>query len=388
MAWIGVAGSLIVAIVSAVLAARSARKTEQLKADLAKTNADDLERLKTELQEATQQRLQAAKSELDFHNQQRLEAIKAQFTDQGRIKDARLDYLYDAHKRLYRECEPLLFQLAELALNAQHRVYSLARSARRGSIPDWLDVDGYYKRSTMYFLIAPLVVLRLIQRRLTFVDLTLDSHIAGQYRLLRLLYLTFTDDFVFAACARALPYDPNVDDWEPERKKDPARRWRQGIYLGVLDNTIDALVSKDGASCITFGEFEAAHKDTNSTVHKLFLTCSDVLHAFHPRERPVLWRMLVTQTLIYEQILRPSSDASNARVALDGVSPNIPKETLDWRQPNDPETEEEAVREVEQVAREYLEKRLPSVFKAPEQSESGPRDGADAALPGGTEGAV
>jgi hypothetical protein len=98
--------------------------------------------------------------------------------------------------------------------------------------------------------------------------------------------------------------------------------------------------------------------------------------------------MLVTQTFIYEQILRPSTGASSARVALDGVSPDIPKGTLDWRQPEDPETEEEAVRAVEQVAREYLEKRLPSVFEAPGKSKPGPRDVVGPALPDGAAGAV
>src|SRR4051812_6468842 len=50
---------------------------------------------------------------------------------------ARRDYDYEALKRLYAECEPLLFQAFELARDARSRIASLARSAREADLrPD------------------------------------------------------------------------------------------------------------------------------------------------------------------------------------------------------------------------------------------------------------
>jgi hypothetical protein len=153
---------------------------------------------------------------------------------------ARREYEHDAHKRLYAECEPLLFQLAELSAHAYYGVYSLARTARRGDLPNWLSSDSYYLRSTMYKLIAPMVIFRIIQQRLTFVDLSLDLRIAKQYGLLKFLYFTFTDSFDFAKLAPEIEYDPDKDGWEELRKSDQRKYWRQGMYLGALDNSIDA----------------------------------------------------------------------------------------------------------------------------------------------------
>lgn len=74
VAFIGVLSSILVAILSAILTVRNDRKLERIKGDIA-----------------------ASKS----------------------IKDARLDYEYEAKKNLYKQYEPLKFQLfeyAELAL--------------------------------------------------------------------------------------------------------------------------------------------------------------------------------------------------------------------------------------------------------------------------------
>jgi len=51
-------------------------------------------------------------------NQKDLETLKSELADERAESDARRDYEYDARKRLYEECEPLLFQLIELSENA------------------------------------------------------------------------------------------------------------------------------------------------------------------------------------------------------------------------------------------------------------------------------
>jgi hypothetical protein len=389
VAFIAAIASIIVAVLSAIFSYinlriskvnQSALQREQseltkknqteltlLQSNLTLMTQNELERAKSELAENSQTRLESFKAQLTAQNQAEIEFLRARLGEQGKERDARRDYEYEAHKRLYAECEPLLFQLADMAEHAEHRVYSIARSARLGKLPRWLDGDGYYLRSTMYKLMVPLVVFRLIQQRLTFVDLTLDEYIASQYRLLRLLYLTFTDSFDFAQIHPKLEYDPDVKSWQSKRKESEQIYWRQGLYLGTLDNAIDALIvtDKDGKSrWKTYGEFESEFSDKSSNTHKAFLTMADILDSFHPQKRPVLWRMLCTQTLVYKQIIKSQATSKEAstRVGLSAISPQLPTGNLDWRKNPSEATDAEAVLIPMQVAQEYLRTRVPEVF--------------------------
>jgi hypothetical protein len=351
----------------AALTQQNQEQLAHLQSQLTLQTQNELERAKSELAEKSQTRLESHKAELTAKNQTDIEFLRSRLGEQGKDRDARRDYEYEAHKRLYAECEPLLFQLADLAEHAEHRVYSLARSARLGQLPGWLADDGYYLRSTMYKLMVPLVVFRLIQQRLTFVDLTLDEHIASQYRLLRLLYLTFTDSFDFAEIAPKLDYKPDVKNWSVKRQVNERIYWRQGLYLGSLDNSIDALIvanQNEKPRWKTFGEFEAEFSDQSSNTHKMFLTLADTLYGFHPQRRPVLWRMLCAQTLIYKQMIesQATSKEASTRVGLPAISPKLPMGSLDWRRSPSEAPDDEAVIIPMQVAQEYLRTRLPEVF--------------------------
>lgn len=65
---------------------------------------------------------------------EKLAELTARLRDEESIRDARRDYEYEALKRLYAECEPLLFQFFELAEDAESRVRALARDCRMGNL--------------------------------------------------------------------------------------------------------------------------------------------------------------------------------------------------------------------------------------------------------------
>ena len=122
---------------------------------------------------------------LKNRNQRKLEDLRDQIDLRKSERDALRDYEYEARKRLYLECGPLLFQLFELSEGALNRIKGLANTAAQGNLgkdvtDNWL-ARPYYKSSTLYKLIAPLAMVSLIQRRLTLVDLSLDRHIFVQY---------------------------------------------------------------------------------------------------------------------------------------------------------------------------------------------------------------
>jgi hypothetical protein len=256
---------------------------------------------------------------------------------EGKERDARRDYEYEAKKRLYEECEPLLFQTVELVENARDRIASIARSCRSRDLEadgsGWLaQPPGYYFTSTAFQLLAPITSFKIVQRRLTVIDLSLEPQIREQYEILKLLFLSFTRDFDLAGREPVLRYDPDrADPDEPHRvrllSEEPAVFGRQGLYRGTLDVVVDALIrtvgqtSEDGKGgterCKTFGEFLAEFEAAGSPVDRIRPELDELFVGFHPQRRPVLWRVLVAQALLYDAFLGVRSDLGELASHLD-----------------------------------------------------------------------
>ena len=301
-------------------------------------------------------------------NQRDFEVLRSQLEEEKKEKDAWRDYQYEARKRLYHECEPLLFLLAEVSENALGRIYGLVRSARNGNLgptPDgWLFGDDYYYfTSTLYRLLAPTAVFKLLRRRLTSVDLTVDRRIKAQYELAKLLYRTFRDDYQFAGIEPRLEYDPNHEEWQERSRKRPEVYWRQGVIWGRLDNAIDALTARDpdgDLQLMSYGIFETTYLDQGSDLRRQFELVIVPLLRFHPKTRPVFWRMLVTQAHLYETLLRAHRAASPDEVSdrvLDLV-PDLERGRFDWRENPGEATDEKVLVEPFTAAWVYLESHL------------------------------
>jgi hypothetical protein len=250
-----------------------------------------------------------------------IELLKAQlavFNEEvtGQNK-ARRDYRYEAKKRLYAQVEPLLFQLTEAGESALYRIYSLARATRNGNLDGeygWLDGTGYYMASTIYKLIAPLVIVRILKRKLTLVDLTVDPRINLQYQISKWIYNSYGDDFQLArggvdegqSNELALEYYPHDSNWEAKRNNEPEKFWRQGIPIGYVDNATEVLLEegKDGTlNLISFGAFWEGLTSA-SKIQEKFSIFLDVFVRFHPRRRPILWRLLVAQARLFHALLQ------------------------------------------------------------------------------------
>lgn len=143
--------------------------------------------------------------------------------------------------------------------------------------------------STLYNLLAPLVVFRLLQDRLTFVDLTVDRRIGGQYFLGKQLYLTLTDDFDMARIDPILDYSPFVEHWDRKRDEKPERYWRQGVPIGRLDAVLELMIVRpqgDPPRCMTFGEFETIFEQYMQGKNSRLEIFADIFRGFHPKYRP------------------------------------------------------------------------------------------------------
>lgn len=284
--------------------------------------------------------------------------------------NARISYRYEAQKRLYAVCEPLLFQATEQATEARLRISGLAQAARREHLrPDgtgWMSSpDNYFFRSTVYNLLAPLTSFSILQRRLTTIDLGLDAAVRAKYEMLRLIFFSLKSDWDLAGWGDAttrLEYDRNRSDaGEPDReqllRESPQRHAPQGLYRAMLYVVAEALVVgddsravQDGARpaerCITFGEFQrewegaepkrislarrslvlvSRSEQPPSSMEPVFDTLVELMLGFHPQRKPVLWRVLVAHYLLCKTLLSEAPE----------LEPLTEEEIadFDWRSP-------------------------------------------------------
>ena len=203
------------------------RNNKKIK-DLELRNETEVKRLEFENNERLQKMSQEHEQQIVNSNnryQRELERrLRNRLASEKSLQDARIDYEYDAKKKLYQEYEPLLFQLNELSESAYKRILGLARTSRQGNLvphSGWLsNPTGYYIANTIYRFLAPLVVFRLMERRLTLFDLNLNSSFNYQYLFAKSLYHTFSRSFQLAEATPKLEYEPHNDNAK-DRVKHP-----------------------------------------------------------------------------------------------------------------------------------------------------------------------
>jgi hypothetical protein len=265
-------------------------------------------------------RLEREKAEL----QKSLERAKAELRDASAARDARRDYEYEARKRLYEQIEPLLFQLYEAVERAHSSARGLARDSRAGRLEpgpgNWL-TDEYYLNSIVYRLLTPVAFLRIVQRRMTFVDFDVDATIRAKYQLLKMYARSFTHDLDLAQLEPALHYEPYHPKAAERLEAEPAVYAGQALVAGDLDNAADALLTEDGDRLrpMTFGEFQIAtqaKRKAKAGLDEVF----ELYRGFAPANSPVLVRMLlmqgcITRLLMDSYAARPVTELTELREA-------------------------------------------------------------------------
>jgi hypothetical protein len=244
--------------------------------------------------------------------------------------------------------------------------------SRKGELqPDSLTAKNYFLKACIYHLLVPCAIFKLIKKRLTLVDLLVDQRIYTQYVLAKTLYQSYVDDFLLASLYRPLEYTPYVDGWRELRKSKPQVFRRQGFPLGRLDNALDSLILRDEGKAepiytiVSFGQFEqelnkVGEEDYNSSLG----AAKDMFLNFHPATRPVLWRILIAQALIYRSLTdmsyQKSIEVSKLVNRLINVS-DEESEEFDWRY--DEQERRFNLEEPFNVAKEYFKIRVEPALK-------------------------
>jgi hypothetical protein len=297
-------------------------------------------------------------------NARELEIFRSELTEAQAERDARRDYEYEARKRLYQEFEPLLFQFMELSENALDRIVGLARTAHQGDLDpgrSWLADDSYYMRSTIYRLMAPLVIAKVMQTRLTLMDLRLDPNIRMQYALIKVLYNSLNEAFTLAEQAPKLEYDPDSKVTNEQRRRAPSKYVRQGLFSMYLDMIVNNMTLQEGNNpprCMNYGEFEQIYTDASSSAQPGIKQIRYLFQDFHPMLRPVLWRILIAQAHLYRALRNLADQSQPAFVLRDLSIPMEDRQVFDWRKPEHRVSDQEALVDPFAAAESYLRKRL------------------------------
>lgn len=289
-------------------------------------------------------------------NDEQLERLRDELSSAKGERDAALDYRYDAIKRLYTDLQPLLFQLSSLCASAYGHTRGLARTARNGWLgtgpESWLR-DDYFLLSTVYRLFVPAAVVELIQRRLTFVDLSVDQTLHKRYQLARLLVATWNSGFDIAASEPVLEYHPHDRDAEARARAEPAAYGLQHLYAGQVEALTACLIVRDAPEepfrHRTYAEFERQCREDSA--REAVGPALALISTFHPRTHPVLWRMLLVQAHVYWAL----AGVGERGLADPFDLPEEERAKFDWRERGVAETEEEAVGNPLTGARSYLE---------------------------------
>jgi hypothetical protein len=280
---------------------------------------------------------------------------------------AQRDYEYEARKSLYMEFQPLMFQLVESCDSAYWRIRGLAASAREGRLDpnkgSRLRANSKsYLPSTVYRFMAPLVLFRLCQLRLTVVDLSLDPMIHRSYAIAKVLYRTWNGGRNLASLGRPIPYDPGSRTDKLPSMKDEAVQFKQHLNLQEIERLIEALTTKDESTnklrCMTLGEFMGAYKDKNSEVYKYGSSVKEIFVDFRPDTRPVLWRILITQAYLFNALMNMCDGTADALMDPLDMLTSEQQMAFDWRRSDAEASLEQAVAEPFAAARGYLAQRL------------------------------
>jgi hypothetical protein len=297
-----------------------------------------------------------------------IEALKGRLEEKASDRNARRDYEYEARKRLYSDVEPLLFQLTEAVEVALRRVSSVAVNAREGALSEestWLtSMTEYYATFTMYQFLLPAAITRLVQEKLTFVDFGVDEKIHLQFRIAKQIHGLWRSDHDIRRFQIELKYSPHETNARELRDERPERYWKQGIPTGYLDIVTSSMIVRDGERVprvLTYEEFSG--RMNGDGIPAAFDPLLDLFRLFHPMRRPVLWRILAGEAILFRAMLdlRDRADIRDFKIRLFTANEILAR--FDWRQ--DPNLPVSVLVEPFEAAAAYLREQLGSDIVEP-----------------------
>lgn len=295
-----------------------------------------------------------------------IEKLKSELGHENKVKSARVDYEYEARKRLYKEVEPILFAAQLVAKSLSGRLASFAERIRDGHITldqsrNWLTIDSYFQQSTAYWIFLPMTYYRHLTRRISQFDLSLDPAIGKKFMILGVFQSIPVADFELAGMPAAkIVYEPYGEAATAGRDSDPARYCFQGIIRGDVERfTSMMMVENDHMTPLEWFQFEREVAQEGSDLNKAYKPVRNILLNFHPVTHPVVWRAMIAYVLLSDFF----NDARDYTLdEFDALAPASAWTQFDYRRPSDA-IAEAIPRGHFEAARTYMRKKLAERFK-------------------------
>jgi hypothetical protein len=214
-----------------------------------------------------------------------LEQLRFDLTSRQSERKAKLDYEYEARKKLYERCEPAAFRFIRECELSRNRILLLHTLSASDELAKWLELEEN-RVSTVYRLFAPVATYYQINGLLTSYDLTLAPRLHAIFALGRLLRDSFVSDKQLAGSAsgQALEYEPDHDGGSVQ-----AVHQRQGLTYEELDILVTAMTGDGGI--IQLPAFVKAYNDVDNPVRKAANGVDHIVRDLDPDMLPVLWRI-------------------------------------------------------------------------------------------------
>jgi hypothetical protein len=240
-----------------------------------------------------------------------VERLKADLAHANKVLGARVDYEYEALKRLYSTVEPVLFAAHIAATSVSSRLLGMVDRIREGYLDpkkskSWMK-DKYYQRSTAYRLFLPMAHYRSLSRRISQLDLTLSPLLGRKFMVLAIFEDILVAHFDLARIeGHACPYDPYAEVSDKERQAHPEKYAFQGLVRGEVEWLISTMMSADGAAQapLEWFKFDRALQDKESELSQAYAPVGELFLDFYPATRPIIWRALIAFCLLAEFYVR------------------------------------------------------------------------------------
>jgi len=210
------------------------------------------------------------------------------------------------------------------------------------------------------------------------VDFNVDNTKYLQYSIGKIIYFSFSDHFEIAKFGKSIDYDPimrgkNKDQRNQLIISNPSKYSIQGLDIQQINNIADKLIQKETQDqkeverikdvSVFIHEFFTAQTENyylEETVHEPIKSVKDLLDIFHPKNKPILWRILMTQAFLYQILLRISQYESQSTEESSSFQPFVFSfERLDWHKQEDNISYDEVFINPVSSVKEYLQINLP-----------------------------
>lgn len=172
--------------------------------------------------------------------------------------------------------------------------------------------------SVLYSLYAPIIHFTKHRYRFERTLTSLRPSERIRFAILDAAVAALTKDLSMAAATPRLHYTPRVSGWRQRRALEPARYWWQGLTLERIKDAVPSFYdSAESTALPSPGSFRRAYEvgfrafcGGQQTLGLL----ANPLYGFHPRDRPVYWRILMLWHSLYSTLCQTQADSSSTQL--------------------------------------------------------------------------